>query len=139
VPWLPLRHTCTQVKASRSITTKPHGGSSLGAGNSELKCDDDVAHPDEHVSEVSIRGEIPVLIDCLSLVSILACVDEKRDLFAGQEKEARNRWKEDAGTRSGVFQIRDSGSSSVLEPGSRNLQPLMAGGKEYAPAIPLCV
>jgi hypothetical protein len=49
---------------------------------------------------------------------------------AGQEREARNRWKEDAGTRSGVFQIRDSGSSSILEPGSKNLQPLMAGGKE---------
>ena len=50
---------------------------------------------------------------------------------AGQEREARNRWKEDAGTRSGVFQIRDSGSSSIIEPGSRNIQPLMAGGKEY--------
>ena len=48
--------TVLQVKAARSITSKPHGGASLGAGNSELKCDDDVAHPDEHVSEFSIRG-----------------------------------------------------------------------------------
>ena len=45
------------MKASRTITVKPAGGVSLGAGNSDLKCDDDVAHPDEQVSEVSIRGE----------------------------------------------------------------------------------
>jgi hypothetical protein len=56
----------------------------------------------------------------------------------GQEREARTRWKEDAGTRSGIFQIRDSGSSSIIEPGSRNLQPLMAGGKEYELRAALC-
>ena len=127
---LHFRHSLLnfEVKASRTITSKPHGGSSLGAGNSELKCDNDVAHPDEHVSEISIRGKRCAHGRVVHCKSVTLC--------AGQEKEARNRWKEDAGTRSGVFLIRDSGSSSILEPGSRNLQPMMAGGKEYEPPLP---
>ncbi len=152
--------TVLQVKAARSITSKPHGGASLGAGNSELKCDDDVAHPDEQLSEVSIRGNharfrTAFRFDlCMGRVCLPSCMPSLSDKqlqrlegashkhasvtsVAGQEREARTRWKEDAGTRSGIFQIRDSGSSSITEPGSRNLQPLMAGGKECVPLAQL--